>query len=94
MGKIQATAAKEISRDGRIENLEVQFKKIFVQMFNGGKCLLNMFVLHHLQLPLSFLGSELPPSSCLNRVLLLPKISNTKTASEGGLEQRTLSMRF
>jgi hypothetical protein len=50
MGKILATATKEISRDGRGENLAVRFKQIFVQMFNGRECLLNMFVLHHFQL--------------------------------------------
>jgi hypothetical protein len=49
-GKTRATAAEKILRDGRVENLAVIFKQIFVKMFNRRKCLLSMFVLHHLQL--------------------------------------------
>ena len=48
--KVKAAAAEEIAGDGRVENLAVGLQQVFVKMFYGGECLLNVVVLHHFQL--------------------------------------------
>jgi hypothetical protein len=48
--EIKAAAAEEVAGDGGVENFAVGFQQVFVKMFYGGECLLNVVVLHHFQL--------------------------------------------
>jgi hypothetical protein len=64
MCEIRTAAAKKEPKDGRVKKLAVPFQQVFVKMFYGRECQLNMFLLHHFQLiqevkaPLEFYGKR------------------------------------
>jgi hypothetical protein len=50
VSEIRAAAAEKEPRDGRVKKLAVRSQQVFVKVFYGRECQLNMFLLHHFQL--------------------------------------------
>ncbi len=50
MCEIRTVAAEKEPRNGRVKKRAVRLQQVFVKMFSGRECQLNMFLLHNFQL--------------------------------------------